>query len=47
MFDALVVREVPSHYILPRWSAERVNDGENVEVAGESLQVTQISNLGI
>ena len=30
----------------PRWSAERVNDGENVEVTGQPLQATQISNLG-
>ena len=46
MFDALAVREVPCHYILPRWSAEKVDDAENVEVAGEPLQATQISNLG-
>ena len=46
VFDALAVREVPCHYILPRWSAEKANDGDNVEVAGEPLQATQISNLG-
>ena len=46
MFDALAAREVPCHYILPRWSAEKANDGDNVEVAGEPLQATQISNLG-
>ena len=46
VFDALAVREVPCHYIFPRWSAKKANDGDNVEVAGEPLQATQISNLG-
>ncbi|RLN34647.1 hypothetical protein C2845_PM03G30200 [Panicum miliaceum] len=46
VFDALAVCEVPGHYILPRWSAEKVDDGENVEVAGEPLQATHITIQG-
>ncbi|RLN23090.1 hypothetical protein C2845_PM07G03630 [Panicum miliaceum] len=46
VFDAVAVREVPGHYILPRWSAEKVDDGENVKVAGEPLQATHITSQG-
>ncbi|OEL34001.1 hypothetical protein BAE44_0004981 [Dichanthelium oligosanthes] len=45
-FDAFVVREVPDQYILPRWSAEKVDDGDNAEVAGDHLQPTQITTHG-
>ncbi|RLN30079.1 hypothetical protein C2845_PM05G18450 [Panicum miliaceum] len=45
VFDALAVHEVPSQYILPRWSVEpEVEDG--VEVATEPLQEAQITSHG-
>jgi len=46
VFDALAIRDVPGHYILLRWSAEKVDDAENVEVPGEPLQATHISSQG-
>ncbi|RLN39020.1 hypothetical protein C2845_PM01G07430 [Panicum miliaceum] len=45
VFDALAVHEVPSQYILPRWSVEPVVE-DAVEVATEPLQESQITSHG-
>lgn len=44
-FDALVVREVPNRYILPRWSVEDV-DEDDVGVDSESLQAQKLTSQG-
>ncbi|CAL5029951.1 unnamed protein product [Urochloa decumbens] len=45
VFDTLAVREVPERYILPRWSAQILDD-DGIEVLGESLQASELSSHG-
>ncbi|KAJ1278899.1 hypothetical protein BS78_04G114300 [Paspalum vaginatum] len=46
VFDALTVCEIPTHYILHRWSVEKLDDVENEEVTASPLESKEISNQG-